>query len=467
MMNLFLPLLLAPAIQQDLFIQPPSEVVSPGRVMQHIEYVDAFSTGYELDSQGRKLGMRSKNGTKLDLGAFVPGGESAGLGLSAGGRVVGWAEDLVQGVQIRRPFFFDDQPGQETNGLQLIDLPQATEGWATGIATFGSTAAGTMRRADGLLQAWSVDLWPVVSQAVPLSTPDGWESEAFAMRQDNTASATLVGGLVRSPSGREFAAVWGGPDGGLMILPIPGTSKARLTGLSGSEFSWDMACGYFLDSAGIEQGFALELNDPVNSFVVLPTLGGSWTRPTCISNQSVWGASEDAQGRSRAFEFTLDGQAMEDLNDRANTPPAVELTQVTSSGFGLLNSYDVEENGAHFGAYSKKVVMNAWPIDSGAPTNLRFYFSGTNQSLGAPTAQGSLIAFVFGLSPGSTSVLGIPGLFLDIAQPQIVALGLTESNGSFAHTLQVPAGAAGLKVLLQAVVPEHSLTTSVHTVTFQ
>ena len=64
-------------------------------------------------------------------------------------------------------------------------------------------------------------------------------------------------------------------------------------------------------------------------------------------------------------------------------------------------------------------------------------------------------------------MLGIPGLFLDIAQPQIVALGLTNSNGGFVHTLQVPAGAAGLKVLLQAVVPEHSLTTSVHTVTFQ
>ena len=465
MLSLF-ALLFASAIQQDIFVQPASQAPSPGGVMQYIAYGDAFSTGWELDNQGRKQGMRysypsgSQNSIKLDIGAFVPGGASAGLGVNVGGQVVGWAEDLVQGVQLRRPFFFDDQ-----NGLQLIDLPQASEGWATGISTFGHSAAGTMRRADGLLQAWYVDLWPMMSQAVPLSTPAGWESEALVMKQDNGSSPMLVGGLVRDPSGREFAAVWG--PNGMEILPTPGMGNARLTGLSGSEHSSDKACGYFLDASGHEQGFALELNDPVNSFVALPSLGGSWTRPTCMDRWFVWGASENSQGQSRAFEFTLDGQAMEDLNDRANTPPAVDLTQVTSSGFGLLNSYDVEENGAHFGAYSKKVVMNAWPIDSGAPTNLRFYFSGTNQSLGAPTAQGSLIAFVFGLSPGSTSVLGIPGLFLDIAQPQIVALGLTESNGSFAHTLQVPAGAAGLKVLLQAVVPEHSLTTSVHTVTFQ
>ncbi|MDE0874944.1 MAG: hypothetical protein OSA88_13870 [Acidimicrobiales bacterium] len=426
--------------------------------MQYIQYGDAFSTGWELDNQGRKQAMRyshplaSQNGIELELGAFVPGGESAGIGVDVVGHVVGWAEDLVQGVQLRRPFYFDDQ-----NGLQLIDLPQASEGWATGIAIFGHSAAGTMRRADGLLQAWYVSLHPAASQAVPLSTPAGWESEALVMRQDNGVAPLLVGGLVRDPSGREFAAVWGESSNALTILPIPGTGNARLTGLSNSDFSWAKACGYFLDAAGHEQCFVLELNDPVNSFVALPSLGGSWTRPTDMDNFSVWGASENSQGQSRAFEFTLDGQAMEDLNDRANTPPTVALTQVTSSGFGQIHSYDLEVNGVQYGAFSQTVGMSAWPLDSGAPTNLSM-FSGP---------KGSPVAFVFGFTAGSTSVNGFPGLFVDIAQAKIAARGRTDSTGSFVQTLQVPAGAAGLTVLIQAVVPNHSITTSVKIVTFE
>ena len=425
--------------------------------MQYIAYGDAFSTGWELDNQGRKQGVRysyplgSQNGIKLELGAFVPGGASAGLGVNVGGEVVGWAEDLVQGVQLRRPFIFRNQ-----TGFQLIDLPQASEGWATGIAIFGHSAAGTMRRADGLLQAWYVDLWPVMSQAVPLSTPTGWESEALVMRQDSGVAPLLVGGLVRDPSGREFAAVWGGPNG-MEILSTPGTGNARLTGLSGSEHSSGKACGYFLDASGHEQGFALELNDPVNSFVALPSLGGSWTRPTCMDRWFVWGASENSQGQSRAFEFTLDSQAMEDLNDRANTPPAVALTQVTSSGFGSIHSYDLEVNGVQYGAFSQTVGMNAWPLDSGAPTNL-------SMSSGP---KGSPVAFMFGFTAGSTSVNGFPGLFVDIAQAKMAARGQTDSTGSFTQTLQVPAGAAGLTVLIQAVIPSHSITTSVTTVTFE
>ena len=62
---------------------------------------------------------------------------------------------------------------------------------------------------------------------------------------------------------------------------------------------------------------------------------------------------------------------------------------------------------------------------------------------------------------------GFPGLVVDIAQAKIAARGQTDSAGSFTQTLQVPAGAAGLTVLIQAVVPGHSITTSVKTVTFE
>jgi hypothetical protein len=74
---------------------------------------------------------------------------------------------------------------------------------------------------------------------------------------------------------------------------------------------------------------------------------------------------------------------------------------------------------------------------------------------------------MFGFTAGSTSVNGFPGLVVDIAQAKIAARGQTDSTGSFTQTLQVPAGAAGLTVLIQAVVPGHSITTSVKTVTFE
>ena len=81
--------------------------------------------------------------------------------------------------------------------------------------------------------------------------------------------------------------------------------------------------------------------------------------------------------------------------------------------------------------------------------------------------EGSPVAFMFGFTAGSTSVNGFPGLFVDIAQAKMAARGQTDSTGSFTQTLQVPAGAAGLTVLIQAVMPSHSITTSVTTVTFE
>lgn len=451
MLATLLPLILAPAVQQDLFVQPVNQLSRPGRVTQHAAYTDAFSSGWELDSQGRKRAMRyfnpgSQGGQALDLGAFVPGGESAALGTSVGGQIVGWAEDVVQGVQVRRPFLFDDQ-----NGLQLIPLPQASEGWAIGIATFGHSAAGTMRRADGLLQAWTAEIWPAVSTALPLSTPANWESEALVMSQSNGVAPLLVGGLLRDPSGREFAATWG--RSGQTVVPTPGIGNARVTGLT----EYDMVCGTFVDAAGIEQGFVCDLSDPVNSLIVLPSLGGSWTRPTGMDNQFIWGASGDSQGQSRAFQYALDSQVMEDLNDRANTSSGMTLTHVTSAAFGHLYSFDLEVNGVQYGAFSSTVVMSAWPLDAGAPTTLSMFAGPRN----------SPAAFVYGFNPGQTAVPGSSGLILDIDQARLVATGRTDSSGALQQTVQVPPQAAGITVLLQAVVPDYSITTSVKIVTFK
>ena len=448
-----LPLLLVPAVQQDIYVQTVSETTSPGQLTQHIQYGDAFSTGWELDEDGRRRAMLyshpfgSGSITKQAIGAFMPGGESEGLAVNVSGQAVGWAEDIVGGAIVRRPFLFD-----EANGLQPIDLPQAAEGWATGIAIFGHSVAGTMRRADGSLQAWSLDLFPTLTTAVALPTPDGWESEALDMRQSNGLAPLRIAGLVRDPAGREFAAFWDGHGGPLTILETPGTGDARLTGMGHGT-----ACGYTLDTAGHEQAFMLDLDDPVDSLVTLPTLGGAWTRPAGIDFTSVYGASEDALGRSRAFQFLIDGQVMEDVNDRANVSPGTALTDMTSSAFGSIASFDLEVDGVTYGAFSRTVVSSVWPKESGVPTTLSM-FSGPDQSL---------VAFVIGVTEGTTPVPGIPGLVIDMVEPVILSVGVTDSTGNFAHTLQVPASAAGLMVLVQAVVPTHAITTSVEAVTFQ
>lgn len=87
--------------------------------------------------------------------------------------------------------------------------------------------------------------------------------------------------------------------------------------------------------------------------------------------------------------------------------------------------------------------MNDWPLGSGAPTNL-------SMSAGP---KGSPVAFMFGFTAVSTSVNGFPGLFVDIAQAKMAARGQTDPTGSFTQPLQVPAGAAGLTVLIQAAMP--------------
>ena len=442
-----IPLFLASAVQQDHFVQPVSQNPQLGRVTQVVSYGDQFATGWEMDARGSVQAMRYHNGQGLPLGAFVTGGESAGLALDVGGNTVGWAEDVVQGTRIRRPFYYTDQ-----DGLQLIPLPQASEGQAVGISTFGHQAAGTMRRDDGLLQGWTVELFPELGTATPLSTPAGWESEVLAFHQSNGLAAAEAGGLVRDPAGREFAAYWG--RNGLQILPTPGTGDARITGIAG--FTTGLVCGTF-GAAGSEQGFVIDVNDPVNSLMVLPSLGGSWTKPTDMEFGKVYGASADSRGQSRAFRYTLDGQLMEDLNDRASTPNGMVLTQVNSSSFGDLFSYDLEMNGASYGVVSSPVVMGVWPRDAGFPTNVSLFDGPQNRPA----------AFVYGFVSGQTAVPGSPGLFVDIDQARVVATGQTDSSGNLTQTVQVPPQAAGLTVLMQAVIPSHPITTSVVSVTFE
>lgn len=442
MLATLLPFLLAPAVQQDLFVQPVTQLQRPGALTQSVSYSDTFHSGWERDAHGRMRAMRYDGTVALELGAFVPGGESAGLGVDVIGRTVGWAEDQLQGALVRRPFIYSD-----ANGLELIDLPQATEGWAEAISIFGIEAVGTMRRADGRLQAW--DYAPdFPGTAVGLSTPAGWESEALAVNRETVA------GLVRDPQGREFAAVWDFQRN-LTILTTPGSGNARLTGVGHA--GTDRACGWFVDAQGEQQGFTLDVTDPQNTLVVLPTLGGAWCRPADTDGWIIVGASENAQGESRAFEFEISTQQIQDLNDRANTPAGAELSEAASIAFGPHYALNGTAGSVQFGATARLIRFNVSTALAGSPLT----FSVTN----APAD--SRVAFLYGFASGQTAVPGCPGLTVDLDQPTILATDVTTEFGASVQTIQVPPSAAGLLVFMQAVMPDQCVTTTVSTVLIQ
>ena len=101
----------------------------------------------------------------LELGAFSATGSSSGEAVDVTGRVVGWSEADVNGVQVRLPFQYE-----EATGMVALPMANATEGWAEDVSIFGIEIVGTMRLANGRLQAWEYRPGSSV-QVEPLSPP--------------------------------------------------------------------------------------------------------------------------------------------------------------------------------------------------------------------------------------------------------------------------------------------------------
>ena len=439
MLVTLLPLLLAPALQQDMFVQPVTNLSRSGQITESVRYTESFHCGWELAANGKRRAMRYDGQSALALGGFVAGGESVATGVDVSGRTVGWAEDQVGGAVVRRPFLYRDG-----FGMEQILLPQTSEGWAEAISVFGLEVVGTMRRPDGLLQAWEFEP-DLPAVAVPLSTPAGWESEALAVEGE------YIAGLVRDPQGREFAAVWDFHRV-LTVLATPGAGDARATGLGIG--GTHRLCGWFEDAQGQKQGFSLDLQDPQGSLVTLPTLGGDWCQPLDTDGFVVVGAAADANGAARAFEYSLSTQQIVDLNDRISLPSGAQLTEVASIAFGPHYGFNGAVGSRQFGATARQIKLNVTTALAGSP----FTFSLTN----GPEL--TTVVFVYGFSAGATPVPGCPGLHADIAQARVLAVGQTTQVGLCVESVQLPPQAAGLTALMQAVLPGECLTSVVATV---
>ena len=431
-------LLLAP--QVDVWTQPVLPQAATGALTDAVDYGAVFSTGWELDAQGRRRPYRYADGVGLDLGSLTPGGEGEARATDVIGRTVGWMEARVNGALVRQPFLFDDFGG---NGLSVIPLSLSGNlpGWAEDISLFGHLVVGTMLLPGGARQAWEHDPnTGAPAQALP--TPPGWESEALC------AEHLIIGGLVRDPSGREFAAVWD-YHRNLTLLPTPGSGDARVSGVGHD--GTDLVCGWFVDAQGNERAFAADVRTTPPTVTALPTLGGAWARARATDGHVVLGSSADAQGRPRAFFHELATGEMSDLNERTPDLGGLVLTDAVSVNFGPLLGLVGEGNGHSTGLTGIQVGFHPRLVAGGqAPLAVHH----------APP--GTLVAFAYAFRTGSTPVPGCPGLFADLDAPRLAGWSRTGLIW-----VDVPSAAQGLTVLLQAVLPEACLTTEVRTLTVQ
>jgi len=440
MLSLLIHSILAVAPQQDLHVEGLTRAGQIGGVTGSVTYGSSFSSGWEITAGGKRRAMRYDDFGFLELGAFSATGSSSGEAVDVTGRVVGWSEADVNGVQVRLPFQYE-----EATGMVALPMANATEGWAEDVSIFGIEIVGTMRLANGRLQAWEYRPGSSV-QVEPLSTPAGWESEALA------AEGQFIGGLVRDPNGREFAAVWDFHRD-LAIVPTPGVGNARVTGFG---FSGTKAmCGWYLDAQGNAQSFFGNADVPQDPLTFLPTLGGTWCKAVSTDGFEVVGSSEDSQGQSRAFSFRLGDAQMSDMNDRMPIGSPVTLTEAVSIEFGPILAIQGSIAGQERGFRGTRLNLHVSPATAGQVTSL--------QTTRAPV--GSLAVYVFGFGTGMTAVPGCPGLHADIASARVIARGRVTAQGNHVATVHVPSKASGRTVLVQTILPEVCMSTAVVSVT--
>jgi len=440
MLSLLLLAPLAVAPQQNLRLESVTQANQIGQITGSVEYGFSFSSGWEIDANGLRQAMRYGDGGPLSLGAFAVAGQSQAEAVDVVGQVVGWAEGEVNGVLQRMPFRYTD-----AEGLTAIVLPNSSEGWAEDISIFGQSIVGTMRMSDGSLRAWELDNFQnTVAEA--LETPAGWESEALA------SEGEFIGGLVRDPNGREFAAIWNFQRE-LSLVTTPGTGNARITGVGFA--GTDRICGWYLDTLGHAQSFFTDANTPDVAVTVLPTLGGTWCLALATDGHEVVGSSADAQGQARAFSYKISTSDISDLNDRALRPNGKVLTSAPSVEFGPILAVNGVVGNELRGFIARRLELFASPASAGQQASL--------QVASAPID--TLAVYVYGFNAGLTPVSGCPGLFVDIDQPRIVGRGRTSETGNHFVVVNVPAGAAGLTVLTQAILLEACMSTEVVPVT--
>ena len=432
------PLLAAP--QQDLRLEGITQAGQTGQLTGSVSYGLSFSCGWELGANGQRRAMRYGDGGSLDLGSFDALGSSQAQAVDVSGRVVGWSDAMVSGVQTRLPFQYED-----ATGLVAIPMSGSSEGWAEDVSIFGIEIVGAMRLADGRLQAW--EFRPGSSLAVePLSTPAGWESEAL------TAEGQFIGGLVRDPSGREFGAVWDFQRN-LSIVTTPGTGKARITGLglAGTK----RMCGWYEDAQGHAQSFIGSADAPGSPLTFLPTLGGDWAKAIETDGFEVVGSSADVHGQARAFSYSIGAASMSDFNERTQLASGELLTEAVSVEFGPILTINGTVAGQERGYRGTRLGLFVSPVSAGQAASL--------QVVSAPT--NTLAVYIYGFASGATPVPGCPGLAADIASARLAAKGKTTAQGNHVAVVDVPGKAAGMTILVQAVLPEVCMSSEVVTIT--
>ena len=431
--------LFAIAAQQDTRITNITPQGVEGKLTDAAPYIEFNGSGWQKDSSGNMRAYKYTGSASLDLGAFVPFGNSVSTGVTAAGEVSGWYEANVSGVILKRSFLY-------TFADEFITIPMTSSGiesWTEDVDTFGHFVVGTERDANGMLGAWDYSPTHGDLSAQALSTPAGWESEALAV------SGNYVGGLLRDPNGVEHAAVWDWHRN-VSLVPLSGQGNSRITGIT--DF---YVCGWQEDSNGNVESFIASVASPHSDVVILPKLGNSDVKAEDRDNVIVVGSSTDEQGRPTPFRYTIATGVMEDMNESSLLNNSQRLTDVVALPFGGLIAMNGTSSGVTTGFLGTRTVLNPYlPVGSSG----FFRLSGATDN--------SRVFFIAGMTTGLTAVPGSTGLFVNIASPRIVRQGITGVGGGCTEWIDVPGSLSGKTVYFQAVLPSESITTEVIKIDF-
>lgn len=379
-----------------------------------LDQITGFSVS--IGTQARSHPFVWANGTMIDLG--TNGWDNLGLhvvgrSINNLGHVAGDAT-TSQSAEDWRAFLWTPQgrltdlgfPGDWVNAFSINDLDQIAFG-------------GTDDVGDALIGFWDMGVFHTVEPLPPATSGLvlGINNSGQMVGYSGLAVATIwtdgvprrVGGLGGNPSfGDDIND----------INEICGTSATEIPNEYGV-FKW--VAGQIIDLHSYGNQYVGATNSDLNN--AGEVIAQSDFRSVMIRDGVEYDLQESLDAQSAGWEIS----GVYDINDAGRIVGAGRSPSGEGRAFMLIpNEFRVA--GPIPGLAGRQNVLRA----VGAEPNKRVYF-------------------IYGFASGRGEVPGCPGLFVDIAQP--ILAGFTDANaeGEALLVRNVPASAAGAKIIFQAV----------------
>ncbi len=380
--------------------------------------------------------------TMTDLGTLTgnPADESYGYGVSSDAYTAGSSDAIgtpeLNGFCYPAPSgplapVFPAPPGYQDPNAQDIELLSGSGvhrivGWSL------TAPAGTTPHAS----YWDYENGTAFSLGTMMGDPNDW-SRAFGVNDLGEIVGFSTRGVLPG-----HAFIW---RAGQMIdidgRPAGGDSFAY--GIN----SWSQTVGFHYASLALPHT-ACRFDERRNGWQItdLGTLGGvepHYSHAHDISDGALIAGWSDMDGLGRTATMWLNNQIF-DLNAHVQD---TELYLKEATGVNLAGQ--IVGYGVNAGGFEQAfrldpaTLMIMQPVVGDAGTTNNLYAIGATP--------GVSVHFVYGFTAGSTAVPGCTGLFVDIASPTIAGSAVADAYGVATLSVNVPSGAQGVTVLLQAV----------------